>query len=902
MAEKTFIRKLNKFKKSPKIFFKDAIINKKRKLRQNKLYNKIFTPKIEANSKYTVISAIYNVEKYLDDYFNSLIKQSIGFKDNIKLILVDDGSTDNSANIIKRYMKKYPNNIFYFYKENGGQASARNLGLNYVSTDWVTFIDPDDFVDINYFTEVDKFLVENKNEDISLIGCNLIFYWEDLKIFKDNHPLKFKFINGNQLIPLSNQKKNIQLSASLSFFRSDLLNKNNIRFDHRIKPSFEDANFVYKYQLHNNKNSFLGFVSGAKYYYRKRESLNSTLDTSWYKTEYYNELLKYGILDLFAEYKEKNGAVPYTLQFGALYHLSWAINKILQDPSSIDFLTREQKQIFFLHLTEIFKSIDIETILEFNLANFWFYQKIGTINLFKNSTLGNFTNIVYLDRFDLAKNMLRIRYFSRYESDSLISINNSITPPLYCSKIERKFLDKTFIYEKFAWIKLNSKDKLSFIYEDKKARMTLAGKHYKELTSEQIIQAFQPEEVSNKYKDSWILLDRDFVSDDNAEHLYRYIKNYTSQTNIYFAIRKGTNDWKRLSRENFNLLDFGSAEFEQAYKASSKIISSHIDGTVTNYLGANGLKGKKYIFLQHGITKDNLSNWLNNKQIDTFITSTKDEHNSIAKNENYNFTKKEVKLTGFPRHDRLLNLAKNSKAKKSILIMPTWRKNLMGPVKPNSSERDLNPEFIQSEYAKAWRSLLCSDKLKQLAIQYGYEIVFSPHANIIPYLSKFKLPKYIKIATNKKNSIQKLFANSSFMITDYSSVAFEMAYIGRSVLYYQFDEQEFFNGEHVYTKGYYDYRQDGFGAVSTELDDLLIQIERILENDGKPLPQYQQIIDKTFYARDENNCKRVYEAILDLDRKFDPDLDLDDDCVAEYYQQLIKQHKFDLLHKTKLNL
>ncbi|EOH4508441.1 glycosyltransferase family A protein, partial [Campylobacter jejuni] len=107
--------------------------------------------------------AVYNVEKYLDDFFKSIINQKLDFKSNIHLICVDDGSTDNSANIIKKYQKKYPKNIIYLYKENGGQASARNLGLKYLKENdlnilWVTFTDPDDFLDRDYFYEVDSFL------------------------------------------------------------------------------------------------------------------------------------------------------------------------------------------------------------------------------------------------------------------------------------------------------------------------------------------------------------------------------------------------------------------------------------------------------------------------------------------------------------------------------------------------------------------------------------------------------------------------------------------------------------------------------------------------------------------------------------------------------------------------
>ncbi|ELE3226971.1 glycosyltransferase family 2 protein, partial [Campylobacter coli] len=168
-------RKLQKLKTNPKLFFKDAI--EKKLLHLNSTYNKYLPKKHKGFTQYAIISAVYNVEKYLDDYFKSIINQRLDFKKNIFMILVDDGSTDNSAQIIKKYQKKYPKNIVYLYKENGGQASARNLGLKYMQennykTPWVTFTDPDDFLDRNYFYEVDKFLSTHQDDDICMVGCS----------------------------------------------------------------------------------------------------------------------------------------------------------------------------------------------------------------------------------------------------------------------------------------------------------------------------------------------------------------------------------------------------------------------------------------------------------------------------------------------------------------------------------------------------------------------------------------------------------------------------------------------------------------------------------------------------------------------------------------------------------
>ncbi|EGC6736796.1 glycosyltransferase, partial [Campylobacter coli] len=219
-----------------------------------KLFSNFKPKKHKGFTQYAIISAVYNVEKYLDDYFNSIINQRLDFKKNIFMILVDDGSTDNSAQIIKKYQKKYPKNIVYLYKENGGQASARNLGLKYMQENdyqipWVTFTDPDDFLDRNYFYEVDKFLATHKANDICMIGCNVIFYYEKQKLYKDNHALNFKFKSGVQVKENYNLDSFIQLSAASCFMNIGYLDK--LLFDEKLKPNFEDAKFINEYLLDN---------------------------------------------------------------------------------------------------------------------------------------------------------------------------------------------------------------------------------------------------------------------------------------------------------------------------------------------------------------------------------------------------------------------------------------------------------------------------------------------------------------------------------------------------------------------------------------------------------------------------------------------------------------------------
>ena len=133
----------------------------------------------------------------------------------------------------------------------------------------------------------------------------------------------------------------------------------------------------------------------------------------------------------------------------------------------------------------------------------------------------------------------------------------------------------------------------------------------------------------------------------------------------------------------------------------------------------------------------------------------------------------------------------------------------------SSNDRQLNPEFMQSEFAQNWFGLLHSEGLRTLAQQYSFKVAFYPHALLESCLEHIKLPEYVEIMSKSKVPIQEVFSRAAMMITDYSSVAFDMAVLNKPSIYYQFDEASFFNGGHAYTKGYFDYRQHGFGPVVT---------------------------------------------------------------------------------------
>ncbi|EFK9748262.1 capsular biosynthesis protein, partial [Campylobacter coli] len=490
------------------------------------------------------------------------------------------------------------------------------------------------------------------------------------------------------------------------------------------------------------------------------EDGSSTLDLKLKSKNYYLNVTRNGYLKILSDCVKNKRDIPLFVQNLVLYDLCWQIKPLINSPEKLSILNESEQQEYLNLLDKIFSFIEIETVVNFSLAGCWFFHKVGILNCFKNEKPA--FQIAYIEDYDPYKEQILLTYYTGDDKDiESILIDREEVYVDYKKIVKYDFLDRAFCYQKRLWVHIpkNAKDKLKMFINDEQSMIGKYGEYF--LNIKNIRQEFQKRLPKSNI---WLLMDRDYEADDNAEHLYRYIMQNHPEQKIVFALRKESLDWERLEKEGFNLVEFGSFEFERIIKKASKVISSHADGYLTRYITSK----QQFIFIQHGVIPNDLSKWLNSKKIDLFVTSTKAEYKSIANDYNrYKFGKKEVALIGLARHDALL---KNNQCNaRQIVIMPTWRKNIVNSVVANSGKRKLNLDFKQTMYFKKYNSLINNNLLKKVCQEYGYTIVFNPHPNIMPYLKEFNFPSYIKIA-NQNESLQKLFCNSSLMITDYSSV------------------------------------------------------------------------------------------------------------------------------------
>lgn len=207
----------------------------------------------------SVIVPVYNVEPYIKRCLESLVNQTLK---NIEIIVVNDGSPDNSQDIIDKYVKKYPNKVKSYIKENGGQGSARNFGLTVASGEYIGYVDSDDYVELDMYEKMYKKAIKS-NLDIVICGSYNVYengkreIELDREIFKDNKKNAFF---GRMAVWNKIYKKQLLLDSNISF---------------RSKLWYEDLDFTLQILTKAKK---IGYINKPFYNYLIREG--STMNNS----------------------------------------------------------------------------------------------------------------------------------------------------------------------------------------------------------------------------------------------------------------------------------------------------------------------------------------------------------------------------------------------------------------------------------------------------------------------------------------------------------------------------------------------------------------------------------------------------------------------------------------------
>lgn len=888
---------------------------------------------------FSVVMPVYGTEDYIAETLDSILEQDPELLAKTEVIIVNDGSPDNSETVCLEYAARYPELIRYIFQENQGVSVARNRGIAEARGTLIGFIDSDDKYSPESFSVIEKFWREH-SEEVDVVSMPLHFF----DGASGQHPLNFKYNDGTRIIDVEEEFSNILLHITGSFIRREALLESGLRFEVGRKYS-EDKLFLTQLIMLKKK---YGVVDESILYYRKRSNNSSAIQGSSLDPIWYQETLQSVDARLFNDYGTEEG-VPRYVQYVVAYDLQWRVKQeeqyVLSDEEEKDYLAlfvdllqqidedviMALRNVFSEHKVYLLKMkngrdpLDLAVygkgVFKYNntkIASYYNGARISTINIAEYKD-GSLTLEGYF--FGLRFTGIRFGYFLNEEfveaqiyhnpradikflGDTVFDRNiYRITLPVKpgdrirptVRRPDGTFIRGVYLLKDLSYIPEGITtyrvDKDIIIQNVRNSYLAIKENNFKERQKREIsyIRHMRTDDVhgprnmhwtkvlayrtyariakslQSEHKKIWLISDRPDSAGDNGEAFFEYlVKNCPAGVVPYFVLSKKSKDYARLSAIG-RVVDPRSQAYKRLFLRADKVISSQANDYVINIFGTDqnifrDLYNFDFVFLQHGVTLHDVASWLHHyaKNIKTFVTVAQRERASIVEG-NYGYDEDAVVLTGFPRHDKLVD-----RRQKKIIVAPTWRHWLVKDVDPKTLTVPYNEEFTDSEFYKFYQALITDPKLNDALEKHGYTAEFLIHPSFNEQIGDFEQTDKFTLSVPPHNYSQ-AFSEAALMVTDYSSVAFDFAYLRKPVVYSQFDKEAFYEG-HPWGEGYYSFDADGFGPVLGELEDLVDYLVESIERGCELEPLYEQRVNDFFQYQDKNNSQRLLQEIIKYDR------------------------------------
>ncbi len=859
---------------------------------------------------FSIIIPTYNNGQFISEALDSLINQTIGFSDHFQVIVVDDGSTDNTRELCEQYVSRFPDNIEYIYQENAGVSAARNTGLVRADGRYINMLDADDRWREDAFENLLPLLDEHYDE-VDVTACRMRYFGRK-EGFK--HPLDYKF-KENRVVDITEDCNDLQLSMSSTILKREAIGE--LRFEEDM-PLAEDVLFINEIIFEKSK---YALCRDAVYEYRLSEDGSSAIDQRYDRKECYLPVVKKLYPKLLDMSRKKYGYVLPYIETLIIYEIRWRFKKQIPE----DVLSPEEKEEYFKELHDVLNQIDEEYICnakdtslnlkayllkfrgEISPKSYGYITGHARVLLDIAVIENGYLHLEGRDRSELfdethyvtVKGMsgsVPLDYYKAPYTDTKSISGETVFPgrlfrvdlPLKAGELyEFHIVDRRsessrvmgMGYGRFSRLTglknaffragkclISSDGKtISVLKADRKTVKEYVDAFDKTLRKdcpESVYRIRQRAEELRGKKPIVLIIDRGDRAGDNAEALFKYLSTTRSRkkNRIYFAVSKDSPDFARL-KEYGEVVDYGSDEYLALFLASDKLVSSQWAYWLLSPFGSDqkyvqDMIRHQFVFLQHGISFGDISSWgcRQKRNISCFITAANREYESIIGNEAYGYGKDHVVLTGFARNDYLID-----RSEKLVVFAPTWRKNMNLDSISGSYRLAESSAFAETEYCRFYNRLINDKQIIDAMIENGYKGLFCVHPLFTNNRDAFKGNDVIEIA-EPDFSYNDVLCRSSLMITDYSSVVADHAYMKKPIVYCQFDEKQFF-GSHTWDKGYFDYETDGFGPVTYNYEDTVKVITDLIKRGCPEDDQYADRVDRFFAYTDYNNCRRICTAI-----------------------------------------
>lgn len=348
------------------------------------------------------------------------------------------------------------------------------------------------------------------------------------------------------------------------------------------------------------------------------------------------------------------------------------------------------------------------------------------------------------------------------------------------------------------------------------------------------------------------------MAQDNGYYFFKHCMENDEEerlkSHIYYVITKDSADRSKLEPYMDHVIDFMSLRHMIYMQAANLLVSTDTRSQLyamrqRGSILKRALRKKPLVFLQHGVTALKRVDFFYGKgkagSCDLFVV-TSDFEKQIVK-ENFGYEEDEIVNSGFARWDVLED---KSQGLREILIMPTWRSWL---------ENATPEEFKESDYFRNYMELLNSSRFHNFLKNNDLKANFYLHSKFREFMQDFSVEsERIRLIAFGEEPANELMMHCKMLVTDYSSVCWDVFYLDKPVVFFQFDRDKYEEAH----GSYLDMSKDLFGDCAQDVDGLLGYMEKCVEDDFRIQPKYEKMRNNFYKYFDNQNSRRICDAIV----------------------------------------
>lgn len=364
-------------------------------------------------------------------------------------------------------------------------------------------------------------------------------------------------------------------------------------------------------------------------------------------------------------------------------------------------------------------------------------------------------------------------------------------------------------------------------------------------------------------REIWLVGERADTAQDNGFHLFRHLRESQPDREVYYIIDADSPQRSRVEHLG-NVVDHSSASHRMLMMHASVLANAYsIKHMIPRQWTASGYTrglawrvGAHRVYLKHGVHVSPTAVKRGTGGYDLYLSVNPMEREALRESSGY---RDQVLETGMPRYDTLVPTPPS----RTILFMPTWRRYLAPTLFSNSDETQV--AYEGSTYERFMIDFLGSERLALLLEAHDLRLQVVPHYNLRTVLRPQDVAgERVDVLDAATADIPALLRSCDLLVTDYSSVQFDVAYVGTPMVYCQFDEGEYTTGHSAFS--WFDPRRDGFGPVTCDADSTVSAIEHYAERGFVREAGYDEQVSSVFAYQDHDNCERLVESIDSLTR------------------------------------